>query len=50
MFNASNENFSKGGMGEMLKYVTSDEGLKKKRTKMFAFLFKNNSILRPFLG
>ena len=37
-------------MGEMLKFVTLDGGLKKKRKKvLFLFFCKNDSILRPFL-
>ena len=35
-------------MGEVLKFVTLNEGLRKKRKKIFA-LCKNDSILRPFL-
>ena len=42
--------FRKGeGMGEELKFVTSDGGLRKKGKKTFAFFAKNDSILRPFL-
>ena len=41
------KNFQKGGMGELLKFVTLDGGLKKKRKK--SFFCKNDSILRPFL-
>ena len=36
-------------MGEVLKFVTLDGGLRKKRKKTFAFFCKNDSILRPFL-
>ena len=35
-------------MGELLKFVTPDKGLRKKRKKFFAFFCKNNSILRLF--
>ena len=35
MFNASNENFQKG-MGEVLKFATSDRGLRKKTQKFFS--------------
>ena len=35
-------------MGEVLKFVTLDGGLRKKRKKTFGFC-KNDSILRPFL-
>ena len=45
-FNASNENFSKGGTGEMLKFTTPDGGLRKKTQKKFAFFCKNNSIFK----
>ena len=36
-------------MGEVLKFVTLDAGLRKKRKKSFVFFCKNGSILRPFL-
>ena len=36
-------------MGEVLKFVTLDRGLKKKRKKIFYVFCKNNSTLRPFL-
>ena len=37
-------------MGEVLKFVTLDGGLRKKaKKKLFLFLCKNDSILRPFL-
>ena len=37
-------------MGEVLKFVTLDSGLRKKtQEKNFAFFLKNNSISRPFL-
>ena len=42
------KNFQKGGMGEVLKFVTSDGILEKNAKKFFVF-YKNNSILRPFL-
>ena len=35
-------------MGEVLKFVTLDEGLRKK-SKKNCFFCKNDSILRPFL-
>ena len=35
-------------MGEELKFVTLDGGLRKKRKKVL-FFCKNDSILRPFL-
>ena len=34
-------------MGEVLKFVTPDEGLRKTQ-KIFCVFCKNNSILRPF--
>ena len=37
----------KGGMGEVLNFVTPEGGLRKK-TKKFCVFCKNNSILRPF--
>ena len=40
LFNVSNKKFSKGGMGEVLKFVTLDGGFRKKRKKMFAFFAK----------
>ena len=47
LFNLSNEKFSKGGgMGEVLKFVTLDGGLRKKNFYVFC---KNDSISRPFL-
>ena len=36
-------------MVEVLKFVTIDGDLRKKRKKNFCFLCKNDSILRPFL-
>ena len=36
-------------MGEVLKFVTLDGGLRKKTQKIFAFFYKNDSILRAFL-
>ena len=36
-------------MGEVLKFVTLDGGLRKKRKKSCSFFCKNDSILRPFL-
>ena len=36
-------------MGEVLKFVTFDGGLRKKRKKSLFFFCKNDSILRPFL-
>ena len=36
-------------MGEVLKFVTLDGGLRKKRRKSFVFFCQNDSILRPFL-
>ena len=50
LFNVSNEKFSKRGgwgMGEVLKFVTLDGGLRKKSKKKLRFC-KNDSILRPF--
>ena len=41
--------FQKGGMGEVLKFVTLDGGLRKKTQKSFCVFCKNDSILRPFL-
>ena len=41
--------FQKGGMGEVLKIVTLDGGLRKKAQKNFCVFCKNDSILRPFL-
>ena len=35
-------------MGEVLKFVTPDGGLRKKTKKSICVFFKNNSILRPF--
>ena len=36
LFNTSNEKFSKGGMlGEVLKFVTPDGGLRKKKQNFF---------------
>ena len=50
LFNVSNEKFSKGGgMGEMLKFVTLDGGMRKKTQKNFCIFGKIDSILRPFL-
>ena len=44
------KNFQKGGgMGEVLKFVTLDGGIRKKKRKNFCVFCKNNSILRPFL-
>ena len=36
-------------MGEVLKFVTLDEGLRKKTQKNFCVFCKNGSILGPFL-
>ena len=36
-------------MGEVLKFVTLDGGVRKKTQKTFAFFCKNDSIFRPFL-
>ena len=36
-------------MGEVLKFVSSDGGLRKKTLKIFCLFCKNNSILRSFL-
>ena len=36
-------------MGEMLKFVTLNGGLRKKTQKNFRVFCKNDSILRPFL-
>ena len=36
-------------MGEVLKFVTLDGGLRKKSKKKKIFVCKNDSILRPFL-
>ena len=41
--------FPKGGMGEGLKFVTLDGGLRKKTQKNFCVFCKNDSIFRPFL-
>ena len=35
-------------MGEVLKFVTPDEGLRKKNAKNLCVFCENNSILRPF--
>ena len=35
-------------MGEVLKFVTPEGGLRKKTQKKFCVFYKNNSILRPF--
>ena len=44
------KNFQKrGGVGEVLKFVTLDGGLRKKSKKNFCVFCKNDSILRPFL-
>ena len=37
-----------GGMGEVLKFMTFDRGLKKETQNNFCVFCKNNSILRPF--
>ena len=43
-------NFQKGGgMGEVLKFVTLDDGFRKKTQKIFNVFCKNDSVLRPFL-
>ena len=42
------KNFQKGGMGEVLKFVTLDGGLRKNAKKVY-FICKNDSILRIFL-
>ena len=39
------KNFQKGGMGEMLKFATLNEGLRKKTQKNFSFFCKNDSHL-----
>ena len=36
-------------MDDVLKFVTLDEGLRKKKHKDFCVFCKNDSILRPFL-
>ena len=36
-------------MGEVLKFVTLDGGLRKKTQKKFCVFCKNDSIFRPFL-
>ena len=38
-----------GGMGEVLKFVTLDGGLRKKKQNFFCVFWKNDSISRPFL-
>ena len=38
-----------GGMGEVLKFVTLDGGLRKKKQKQIVFFCKTDAILRPFL-
>ena len=43
------KNFQKGGMDEVLKFVTLDGGLRKRTQKNFCVFRKNDSILRPFL-
>ena len=43
------KNFQKGGMGEVLKLVTLDGGLRKK-SKIFCVFCKYDSILKPFLA
>ena len=49
LFNASNKKFSNGGgLGEMLKFVTPDGGLRKTTQNNFCVFCKNNSSLRPF--
>ena len=41
LFNVSNKKFSEGGgMGEVLKFVTLDEVLRKKRKKKFCFFLQ----------
>ena len=40
LFNVSNKNFQRGGMDEVLKFVTLDGRLGKKRKKIFAFFAK----------
>ena len=35
-------------MGEVIKFVTLDGGLRKKRKNNFCVFCKNNSILKPF--
>ena len=37
------------GMGEVLRFVTLDGGLRKKTQKNFCVFCKNDAILRPFL-
>ena len=50
LFNVSNEKFSKGGsMGEVLKFVTLDGGMRKKNAKKFLRFWQSWLILRPFL-
>ena len=36
-------------MGVVLKFVTLDGGLRKKKAKKLCVFYKNDSILRPFL-
>ena len=43
------KSFQKGGMGEGLKFVTLDGGLRKKNAKNFWVFCKNDLIFRPFL-
>ena len=48
LFNVSYQKFSKGCMGEVLKFVTLRGGLRKKCKNICVFC-KNDLILRPFL-
>ena len=43
------KNFRRGGMGEVLKFVTLDGGLRKKTQKNFCVFCKYYSISRSFL-
>ena len=43
------KNFQKGGMGEVLKFVTLNGGLRKKTQKTFAFLAKMTQFSDLFL-
>ena len=45
LFNASNEKFlNRGGLGEELKFVSPNGGLRKKKAKKFAFFAKITQI------
>ena len=43
------KNFQRGGMNEVLKFVTSDGVSEKKTQKKICGFCKNESIFRPFL-